>query len=607
MFGQSIYDEKELIYSLKNYLSVNITNSNHTLDLEEQFRHSFFHKTEEHIKTNLHQKFTCDFIIELEAPNFIDSHIIHSNHEFYQKYNLLLCQNDEQIIAFVDILSEKILNWLKLNTECELIHIKFARKQDIIDKIQKIFQIELMKFSVSQSEHVLQSGSQVNYTSKHSISLASLIILLFVLLSFQSIFFAVGAIAFFNSLYLISTFYKLLLSFSVIERKQEIIEKEEKNFQPIYTIFLPLLHENESTVTQLINAIKNISYPQHRLDIKIILEENDNETVNALKIQKLDYNFDIIIVPNGEKYEHPQTKARACNYAFNFAKGEFLTIYDGDDIPDSNQINFSIQKFTEDSEISSIQYPLNSYNSETNLYTKFYSVEFDLWYKIFLPSLQKSDMPVTFGGTSNHFRISSLVNNVWNAYNLTEDADLGIRWWLNENGKVYLSDSFTTLEEAPISLSTLIRQRSRWTKGFIQTYVTHILHKFTQNDYRRIRFLSFMNLFIILPIISNLSFLPNICEFLILNFFHQQNNLFETLGYATITLFVTSFSFQILTVIVHRKKMKTKVRLSILLFPIYSIILNVAASYKAVIQLFTKPFYWEKTVHGVDKKNRNQN
>lgn len=601
---------KELSNKLIEYLKTEFLSDEDYLgnkfhDLLEIFRFVYFEKGEDFTKIKISNDFNIHFI-EKNELDLYSLEVPREYHRYYQKYNFLIYRQNTNIILIIDSIYNDFLKWLIENVNADSIEIMLCRKNDILMKIQEIFEIELLKFCVqpnpqnTYSPSVLTMNLQTN--SKKTITICIFFILLFILFSFKSVVFSVSSIVIFNIFYLTSIFYKLFLSTINQELKFEIIENSSDKI-PVYTILLPILREKKKIIMQLLAMIKKINYPQHQLDIKILLEEGDDSTINTMSEITLGYNYDIIIIPNSVKYEHPKTKARACNYVFNFAKGEYLVIYDADDIANPNQLQFALQKFNENTSITCIQFPLNSYNSQENFLTKCYSIEFDLWYKVFLPALSISGMPVTFGGTSNHFRIKSLEENLWDAYNLTEDADLGIRWWLKEIGVVYITREFDTKEEAPIFAISLIKQRSRWIKGFIQTYFSHIKYIFSEGDYKKkASFLSFMNLFILLPIVAQLSFIPNIFEFLVLKFFHIQENI-TVIGYTTIILFIVSFCFQVITILIKREKIFIKSFPSYILFPIYSIILNVIAGYKATLQLLFKPFYWEKTNHGISKEN----
>jgi hypothetical protein len=577
-------------------------------NFEEYFRFLYCNYGEDFIKYHISSYFDITFFDELDDKEneLNDQNIIIDHLLEYQKYNFLLYKNDNKIKAIVDLLSEKLFTWLEANIQNEEIEIIFAKKNNILDKIKSFFHKELLKFSINpnQNNEYSPSASNINASSKSTLAVIGFCLSLFILLSLQSPIFSVIIIALANISYLISILYKLFLS-SIVNDEKKLEEEIVIKSQSIYTIFLPLYQEEKSIILQLISSIKNLNYNQHQLDVKILLEEHDSISEAIFSSIKLEYNFDIIVVPNGEKYGHPQTKARALNYGFNFSKGEHLAIYDGDNIPHPNQLINSLSEFSKNLDLSCIQHSIHPYNYNENLLTKFYSIEFNLWYKVFLKNMEKLDMPVTFGGTSNNFKIEALKNNLWDPYNVTEDADLGIRWWLNKNGKVKIIDIPTT-EEAPISIKALVNQRSRWIKGFIQTYIVHFNYKFDTYDSRKVIFQYWINFFIALPIISQILFIPTIFEFLILKFVHHREHTLSLLGTFTLTSFLIFYLLMILPIIFNKNKMVARIDLSIILYPFYSIFLNILACHKAFWQFFRKPFYWEKTIHGVSNINNKE-
>ncbi len=189
----------------------------------------------------------------------------------------------------------------------------------------------------------------------------------------------------------------------------------------------------------------------------------------AVQTRDLPAFFDIIIVPRGK----PQTKPRALNYAVQFARGSLVTIYDGEDIPQPSQLRKAAAAFAEaDDTLGCLQAPLAFFNPNENWLTRQFAAEYAALFRVVLPTLVAYDMPLPLGGTSNHFRASALeAVGYWDAFNMTEDADLGIR--LARHGfKTGMLDS-TTFEEANTEIVNWMRQRRRWLKGFLQTWLVH--------------------------------------------------------------------------------------------------------------------------------------
>ena len=169
----------------------------------------------------------------------------------------------------------------------------------------------------------------------------------------------------------------------------------------------------------------------------------------------------------------PQTKPKACNFALRFARGEYLVIYDAEDRPEPDQLRKVVATFRRaPPNTACLQCRLNYFNANENWLTRMFTLDYSLWFDQVLPGLERLNMPIPLGGTSNHFRIDVLRElRAWDPFNVTEDADLGIR--LTQKGyRVGVVDS-TTFEEASCQAGNWIRQRSRWIKGYMQTLLVH--------------------------------------------------------------------------------------------------------------------------------------
>ncbi len=238
---------------------------------------------------------------------------------------------------------------------------------------------------------------------------------------------------------------------------------------PLYTIMVPLFHET-TVLPILVNALQNLDYPPSKLDIKLVLEETDTQTIEAARRLGLPGNFELICVPPS----FPTTKPKACNYALAFARGEFLVVYDAEDIPGPAQLREAVEAFDRRGPgLACAQAPLAYYNWRENWLTRQFAMEYAAIFDLLLPTLARHNQPFPLGGTSTHFRTSILRKiGAWDAYNVTEDADLGIR--LHEAGYETTVLSTPTLEEANCRLPSWTRQRSRWLKGWMQTYVVRM-------------------------------------------------------------------------------------------------------------------------------------
>lgn len=238
---------------------------------------------------------------------------------------------------------------------------------------------------------------------------------------------------------------------------------------PVYSVLVPTFRET-AILDQLIRALLSLDYPADRLDIKLILEEEDTQMHRAVAGLALPPRFEVIVVPGGK----PQTKPRALNYALQFARGSLVTIYDAEDIPDWQQLRQAAAAFhAAPGDLACLQASLAFYNPGVNWLTRQFAAEYAALFKIMLPALGEHGLPMLLGGTSNHFRRRSLeAAGAWDAFNVTEDADLGLRLArMGYRCGVLASD---TLEEANMELGNWLKQRRRWLKGFLQTWLVHM-------------------------------------------------------------------------------------------------------------------------------------
>lgn len=414
---------------------------------------------------------------------------------------------------------------------------------------------------------------------------------------------AIGALAVMSLTFLAGTTFKFFVAmrgarFDVVERVTRAhVEALTDRDLPRYTVLVPVFRE-ANIVGQLIRNLGGLDYPTEKLEVLILIEEDDDETRDAVLTSNPPPHFRILTIPRG----HPQTKPRACNVGLFFATGEFLVIYDAEDTPDPDQLKKALVAFRRGGEqMVCVQAALNFFNDRENALTRMFTLEYSYWFDYMLAGLDLGDLPIPLGGTSNHFRTSALIElGGWDPYNVTEDADLGIR--ASALGYRVGVINSTTMEEANTSIPNFIRQRSRWIKGYMQTTLVHARQPralIRQIGLRR--FLSFVLLIAGTPA-TFLGVLP----FYIVTIFtvFLPPNTFAEL-FPVWLLWLTLLNFVIGTVVMIYLSMMGPYKrgtfhlvLWALLNPIYWLLHSIA-SYKALWQLITKPHYWEKTNHGL--------
>lgn len=238
---------------------------------------------------------------------------------------------------------------------------------------------------------------------------------------------------------------------------------------PVYSVLVPLYRE-AAVLPGLVQALTALDYPSERLEILLIVEQDDADTRRAIARLPLPAHMRVLVVPDGA----PRTKPRALQYALGFARGELVVVYDAEDMPEPDQLRRVAAILAEaPAATACVQARLNVDNFHETWLTRQFAVEYTALFDAILPAIARLGWPVPLGGTSNHFRRSALVAaGGWDPYNVTEDADLGMRL-ARRQMDVALCTS-TTWEEAPATLTGWLGQRTRWLKGWMQTYLVHM-------------------------------------------------------------------------------------------------------------------------------------
>jgi cellulose synthase/poly-beta-1,6-N-acetylglucosamine synthase-like glycosyltransferase len=403
-------------------------------------------------------------------------------------------------------------------------------------------------------------------------------------------------------IYLATSVYRLYLAWTGlrtgagIQIAPEQLRELDEATLPRYTILVPLYRET-SVLQGLTRSLGDLDYPKDKLEIFLLLEEDDTETIAAARERNLPHPFEILVVPQGV----PKSKPRACNVGLSRATSEYTVIFDAEDQPERDQLKKVVYVFrTLGPKIGCVQGKLNYYNQRQNLLTRWFAAEYSMWFDFYLPGLDATGAPIPLGGTSNHFP-TKVVRDLggWDAFNVAEDADLGIRM-ARAGYSTAVVDS-TTWEEATSRVGNWIRQRSRWIKGYAQTWLVNMRHPVAlYRDLGPGRFWSFqatvggtvlvlmMNpLFWLLAVLWYVSTWGGIEAIF-------PGALFFV---ASFSFFVGNFAFAYAAMLACLHRRYFSLAKYALLVPFYWVLMSIAA-WKGLLQLITKPFYWEKTVHG---------
>jgi len=368
---------------------------------------------------------------------------------------------------------------------------------------------------------------------------------------------------------------------------------------PVYSILVPVFHE-AAVVASIMRSFLRLDYPREKLDVLILLEEDDVETIQAARAADPPRWMRLIIVPAGE----PRTKPRACNVGLLLCRGEYVVIYDAEDRPEPDQLRKALVSFRHDSgrqgQLACVQASLNFYNPDYNLLTRMFAIEYAQWFDFMLVGLAGTRMPLPLGGTSNHFKRSALAEvGGWDPYNVTEDADLGIR--LTASGYRVDVINSTTWEEATPQVMAWIRQRTRWIKGYLVTAAVNLRHPASwarHNGGRAVVTMAGLIVgtpanFLLYPV--TLAF--TLCAWL-LGPLVQIRLPHGLLVLGMINLVLMNLLMIITSGIAGWRRYNWRIGIFAIFLPVYWL-LHAAAAWRAVFQLIFDPHRWEKTPHGL--------
>ena len=450
-----------------------------------------------------------------------------------------------------------------------------------------------------QEDH---SARQV-FNQRQKVVLGSLLVILVVLAVLYPRNFLIGLSLVIGLGFLVSVSFKFVVCLlgARFEHVEKITDEQVAALHdadlPVYTVLVPVYKE-AAVLPDLLGNLAALDYPQSKLDVIILLEENDPETWRAAVDMRPPANVRLLKVPAGA----PQTKPKACNVGLFFARGDFLVIYDAEDRPDPDQLKKAVIAFGRgDESLVCVQAALNYFNADENALTRLFTTEYSFWFDYMLPGLEAMRMPIPLGGTSNHFRTGALRRlGGWDPFNVTEDADLGIR--ASVVGETVGVLNSTTFEEANTRYGNFVRQRSRWIKGYLQTTLVHLRH-----PVRLVRECGLRQTlgFALLVGGTPLSFLcvPPLYLLFLVSLLLPPDKLSVlfpgwVLWISLINLLIGTVLMIYVSMMGSFKRQRYGLVLWALLNPFYWLLHSIAA-YKALWQLIFKPHYWEKTVHGL--------
>ena len=386
--------------------------------------------------------------------------------------------------------------------------------------------------------------------------------------------------------------FRILVVVSPVKRRRHSASKPTHDAFPVYTIIAPL-HREARVVDQLLSAIERLDYPADKLDVIVIVEADEPATRAAITRRR--HCIPVTVIPAPPT--GPRTKPKVLNIALELARGSFVTIYDAEDRPESNQLRCALQAFqSAGDDLACVQARL-CIDSDATWLTRYFTAEYAGHFDIFLPKLAAFGLPLPLGGSSNHFRTAVLREiGGWDPCNVTEDADLGIR--LARLGYRCGVIESTTYEEAPATVRRWHGQRSRWLKGWMQTFLVHM-----RQPRRSFQQLGPQGFATLLLVVGGNAFIPMVHPIFAVGLgwgltFGSRNSIEVALCVLSVAAgYVPSIALAWRGL--SSRGVRSKVRI-LVWTPLHWLLLSVAGWW-AAIELTFAPSRWNKTEHGLER------
>lgn len=369
------------------------------------------------------------------------------------------------------------------------------------------------------------------------------------------------------------------------------------NPRPKVSVLVPLFREKE-IVGALIPRLARLTYPKALLDVVLVLEEKDDITRKTLRHAQLPPWMRVIEVPENGPLT---TKPRAMNYALDFCDGEIIGVWDAEDAPASDQIERIVDRFADaPQDLACLQGILDFYNPRTNWLSRCFCIEYSAWFRVVLPGIARLGLVVPLGGTTLFMRRSALQKlGGWDAHNVTEDADLGMR--ICRAGLRTEMINTVTYEEANCRAWPWVKQRSRWLKGFFVTYMVHMRRPLALwREMGARRFASFQAYF--LGTLAQFMLAPVLWSFwlVLMGYPHVLGNLMsEGALRATGAAFLAGECVALGIGVIGACRAERRYLIPFVPTMMFYFALGTFAAFKALMELVTAPCYWDKTQHGV--------
>jgi len=232
---------------------------------------------------------------------------------------------------------------------------------------------------------------------------------------------------------------------------------------PFVSIVVPVKDE-ERVVGRLLEALLRLRYPRERMEIVVVEDGSTDRTFEVCREYVRQYPSLVRVLRRSVSDGKPS----ALNYALRHVRGEILAFFDADSVPELDVLENVVVYFGDPS-VAAVQGRLCSINADENMLTKFISYEETFWCETYLRGKDVLDLFVHLKGTCQFVRRDVLERvGGFDGDGLSEDMELSVRL-VKEGYRVRYASDVRCWQETPSELLVLLRQRTRWFRGTMET------------------------------------------------------------------------------------------------------------------------------------------
>ncbi len=230
---------------------------------------------------------------------------------------------------------------------------------------------------------------------------------------------------------------------------------------PTFSVGVPVKNEGK-IVGRLFKALSKLDYPKEKVQIVVVEDGSTDDTLSVC--QEFQSHRENVVVLNRQI---SNGKPSALNFALTHCTGDFIAVFDADNVPAPDSI-FNAVKYFDDPSVAALQGRNLTINSAQNMLTQFIAYEEAIWCESYLRGKDALDLFVHLKGSCQFVRRNVLERSVgFDETTLSEDMEMSAR--LTHDGyKIRYGGDVCSWQESPSTLKSLFSQRTRWFRGTME-------------------------------------------------------------------------------------------------------------------------------------------